>query len=237
MYWGENTQKELNNKHVAVFGLGGVGGYAADALVRAGVGEITLVDFDTVGTSNINRQLVALNSTVGQKKTELFEQRLKDINPDVKINVYNGFYDETVNDKLFVDKPDCVIDAIDTMRAKVSLLVYCKQNNIPVVSSVGAGNRVDPTQLRVADISQCGKSNCSFVKNLLYNLKKKNITEGIIAVFSDEKPKKPITKELGLIETGEAVIKKYSPSSTPFVPPVAGYFLAFSVFQTIIKKC
>lgn len=237
MYWGEAAQNELKTKHVMILGLGGVGGYTADALARAGVGELTLVDFDTVSESNINRQLVALNSTVGQKKTELFRQRLRDINPDIKINVFDVFYDENVNNEIFKLNPDCVVDAIDTMRAKVGLLVYCRENNIPVFSSVGAGNRLDPTQLYVADISECDKPNCAFVKNLLYNLKKCNVTDGIIGVFSREKPKKPITKELGLIETGEKTIKKYSPSSTPCVPPVAGYFLAFSVIQTIIKKC
>ena len=237
MYWGEAAQQKLKTKHVMVFGLGGVGGYTADALVRAGIGKITLVDFDEVSKTNINRQLVALNSTVGKKKTELFKQRLVDINPDVKINVYDTFYDEKINQEIFQQKPDYVVDAIDTMRAKVELLVYCKQNNIPVFSSVGAGNRIDPTQLYIADISEGDNPNCAFVKNLLYNLKKHNIEEGITCVFSREKPKKPITKEFGLIETGDKTIKKYSPSSTPCVPPVAGYFLAFSVIQTIIKKC
>ncbi len=236
MCWGEETQTTLKSKHVAIFGLGGVGGYTADALARAGVGELTLVDFDDVSATNINRQLVALNSTVGMKKTELFKQRLLDINPDLKLNVFDKFYDEKINDEVFKSRVDAVVDAIDTMRAKVDLLVYCKKNNIPVFSSVGAGNRFDPTQLYIADISECEKPNCGFVKNLLRNLKKCNITEGITCVFSREKPKKPVTKEFGLIETGENTIKKFSPSSTPCVPPVAGYFLAFSVLKTIIKN-
>ena len=216
--------------------MGGVGGYAAEALVRAGIGEITLIDFDEVSVSNINRQLVALHSTVGQKKIELFKNRLLDINPQLKINSFDTFYDENLNNEIFLLKIDYVIDAIDTMRAKVGLLVYCRENNITVFSSVGAGNRIDPTKLYIADLSECKKPNCSFVKNLMYNLKKFNISEGITCVFSHEKPKKPIIKEFGYINTGENTIKKYSPSSTPFVPPVAGYMLAFAVVDFIIKN-
>lgn len=236
MYWGEDVQTALNSVHVAVFGLGGVGGYTVEALARAGVGELTIVDFDDVSPTNINRQIIALNSTVGKKKTDLFRERLLDINPELKINVFDNFYDEKLNEKIFSLNPGYVVDAIDTMRAKVDLLVYCKNNNIPIFSSVGAGNRLDPTQLYVADISEIEKPNCSFLKNLLHNLKKCNITQGITCVLSKEKPKKPIIKEFGYIEAGENTIKKYSPSSTPFVPPVAGYFLAFSVLETIIKN-
>ena len=236
MYWGEEVQQEIGNKHVAVFGLGGVGGYAAEALVRAGIGEITLIDFDEVSKTNINRQLVALNSTVGQKKIELFKSRLLDINPELKINIFDKFYDNNINNEIFAQKIDYVVDAIDTMRAKVDLLVYCKQNNIPVFSSVGAGNRIDPTKLYIADLSECTKPNCSFVKNLVHNLKKFNIQNGITCVFSNEKPKKPINKEFGYIKNGENVIKKFSPSSTPFVPPVAGYMLAFALINLIVKN-
>lgn len=236
MYWGENIQDELKSKHVAVFGLGGVGGYSAEALVRAGIGELTLVDFDEVSITNINRQLVALNSTVGVKKTLLFEKRLLDINPNLKLNIFDAFYDSKLNNEIFSLNPDYVIDAIDTMRAKVDLLVYCKKNNIPVFSSVGAGNRVNPTGLYVADISECNNSNCPFVKNLLHNLKKNNITDGITCVISEEKAKKPLQKEFSVIKTDDGEIKKYSPSSTPFVPPVAGYYLAYSVFETIVKN-
>ena len=236
MYWGEKTQKEISSKHVVVFGLGGVGGYTADALVRAGVGELTLVDFDEVSQTNINRQLIALNSTIGQKKTDLFKSRLLDINPDLKLNIFDKFYDETINDEIFKYKVDYIVDAIDTMRSKVELLVFCRKNNIPVFSSIGAGNRFDPTQLYITDISECDKTNCAFVKNLLHNLKKHNVNEGITCVLSKEKPKKPLNKEFSVIENGDKMIKKFSPSSTPIVPPVAGYFLAYAVIDAIVKN-
>ena len=129
-YWGAEFQEALREKHVAVFGLGGVGGHCAEALARAGVGELTLVDFDTVSTSNINRQIIALNSTVGKKKTKLFEQRIKDISPNIKLNIIDDFYtDSKIN-------ADYVADAIDTMRSKISLLENCITNNIPVISSI-----------------------------------------------------------------------------------------------------
>ncbi len=235
MYWGEKAQEIITQKHVMIFGIGGVGGYSAEALARAGIGKITLVDFDEVSTTNINRQLVALNSTVGRKKTKLFESRLKDINPNVEIQIYDGFYDESKNNELFAQKPDFVIDAIDTQHAKIALLVYCHQNKIPVFSSMGAGNRIDPTKLFIADISESKEIKCSFVKNLIRKLNTYNITSGITCVFSKEPSKKPLTKELGLINANGKEIKKISPSSTPFVPPVAGLYLAYCVINTIIS--
>lgn len=236
MYWGEQNQQELRTKHVFIFGIGGVGGYCAEALVRAGIGKITLIDFDEASPSNINRQIIALHSTVGKKKTELFKKRLLDINPDLKITIIDSFYDESQNDMLFSAKPDYVIDAIDTQKAKIALINYCYKHNIPIFSSMGAGNRIDPTKLFIADISEYHKANCSFVKNLIYNLKKNGIKSGITCVFSSEKPKKPMTRVISTIQTNENIIKKISPSSTPFVPPVAGFYLAYCVVSTIIKK-
>jgi len=236
MYWGEEAQKKLKTKHVFVFGLGGVGGYSAEALVRAGIGKITLIDFDEVSESNINRQIIALHSTIGKKKTEIFKERLLDINPELEITVFDDFYDENKNNMFFAVKPDYVIDAIDTQRAKIALLAYCHKNHIPVFSSMGAGNRTDPTKLFIADISEYHKVKCSFVKNLIHNLEKIEIKSGITCVFSSEKPKKPLTKTFGIIKTNNTEIKKYSPSSTPFVPPIAGFYLAYSVVDTIIKK-
>lgn len=146
MYWGEEKQQILASKHVAVFGLGGVGGFCAEALARAGVGNLTLIDFDTVSESNINRQIVALHSTIGQKKTKLFEKRLKDINPDINIRTIDDFYTDSENLLLapigsgsnVEGQYDYVADAIDTMRSKINLLKTCYENKIPVISSMGA---------------------------------------------------------------------------------------------------
>lgn len=236
MFWGDEVQNTLAKKHVAVFGLGGVGGYTAEALARAGIGKISLIDFDEVSQSNINRQIIALHSTLGQKKVLLFKNRLKDINPELEIIVHDTFYDETKNAAIFAQKPDFVVDAIDTMRAKIDLLAYCHANNIPVISSMGAGNRIDPTKLFISDISEIKNIKCNFVKNVLYNLNKKGINSGITGVFSSEKPKKTDKKVLTNIKNGDSELKKFSPSSTPIVPPIAGYYAAYHVLATVLRS-
>ena len=236
LFWGEDNQKLLSFKHVAVFGLGGVGGFCAEALVRAGVGELTIVDFDTVSESNINRQLVALHSTVGQSKTYLFEQRLKDINPDIKLHVIDDFY----SGNLDLKNIDYVADAIDTMRSKIELLETCVNSNIPVISSMGAGNRIDPTQLYICDISQIENKNVSFVSNIIYQLKKCGIEKGITVVASREKPfvqKKISEAEKIMTKSGENIeFTKITPSSTPFVASCAGIFMASFIVRNFFKE-
>ena len=189
LYWGEENQKLLSSKKVAIFGLGGVGGYCTEALARAGVENLTIVDFDTVSLSNINRQIIALNSTVNQKKTKLFEQRLKDINPKINLQIIDDFYnsEETIID-FSKEHYDFVADAIDTMRSKIHLLESCYKNNIPIISSMGAGNRIDPTKLYISDLKDIENKNAPFVSNVIYQLKKLGITEGITFVTSREKP-------------------------------------------------
>ena len=167
LFWGEDNQYLLSLKHVAVFGLGGVGGFCAEALVRAGIGELSIIDFDDVSLTNINRQLVALHSTVGQNKAKLFENRLKDINPELKINVVDDFYTGDFD----FSHIDYVADAIDTMRSKIELLETSVKNNISVISSMGAGNRIDPTKLYISDISEIENKNAPFVSNIIYQLK------------------------------------------------------------------
>ena len=234
LFWGAEFQKALKDKHVAVFGLGGVGGYCAEALARCGVGELTIVDFDTVSQTNINRQIVALNSTIGHKKTKLFENRLKDINPDIKLNIIDDFY---TNENI---KADFVADAIDTMRSKISLLENCVKNSIPVVSSMGAGNRVDPTKLYICDIKDVEDKNAPFVSNVIYQLKKRNIETGITVVASREKPSvKEKISEIERISTnsGEEIeFTKIIPASTPFVACVAGIYMASYIVQEFKKE-
>ena len=226
LFWGLKSQELLASKHVAVFGLGGVGGFCAEALARAGVGELTIIDFDTVSLSNINRQCIAFHSTVGQKKTSLFETRLKDINPKMKIHVVDDFY----TDGLPVENLDYVADAIDTMRSKISLLEYCVENKIPVISSMGAGNRIDPTKLYISDISEIENKKAPFISNIIYQLKKRNITAGIAVVVSRETPhveEKIVNNEKITTASGETIeFNKITPASTPFVASVAGIFMA-----------
>ena len=239
LIWGKKAQDTLKEKHIAVFGLGGVGGYALESLARSGIGYFTIVDFDKVSVTNINRQIIALHSTVGENKAKLFKERHLDINPDVKINVIENFYNTRLNDLIFAEKVDFVVDAIDTMRSKIELLTYCKNNDIPVVTSMGAGNRLDPTMLYLTDISKIENKKDVFVKNILYQLAQNGIESGITAVVSREKPhvaEKIMNTEKIQTPDGEYFeFNKISPGSTPFVPAVAGYYMAFFVLKSILN--
>lgn len=235
LYWGEENQNILKSKHVAVFGLGGVGGFCAESLARAGIGEMTIIDFDTVSVSNINRQIVALHSTVGKRKTELFEERLKDINPNIKLNVINDFYTNEDFENI-----DFAADAIDTMRSKISLLETCINRGIPVISSMGAGNRIDPSKLYISDISEIENKNAPFVSNIIYQLKKRGIEKGITVVASREKPfvreKITETEKVTTKNAEEIEFTKITPASTPFVASCAGIFMAYYIVSKFIKQ-
>ncbi len=229
LYWGEDAQNRILNSHVCVFGLGGVGGFCAEALARSGVGELTLIDFDRVSKTNINRQIVALHSTVGMLKTELFERRLKDINPEIKLNLISDFYLEDFD----FSGIDYAADAIDTMRSKVNLLSACIEKNIPVISSMGAGNRMHPEMLYVSDISEIHDKKAPFVSQVIYQLKKRGIESGITVVTSDEKPfvqEKISELETVVTQSGEEIqFNKIIPSSTPFVASAAGIIMASKI--------
>lgn len=235
LFWGKENQELLSKAHIAVFGLGGVGGFCAEALARAGVGELTIIDFDEVSTSNINRQIVALHSTVGQNKAKLFETRLKDINHQIKLNVIDDFY----NGQFDFSGINFVADAIDTMRSKIELLETCVKNNIPVISSMGAGNRIDPSKLYICDISEIENKNAPFVSNIIYQLKKRSIESGITVVASREKPfvqEKLSSTEKIVTKSGEIIeFTKITPASTPFVASCAGIFMASYIVRKLIK--
>lgn len=235
LYWGEDFQQNLASKNICIFGLGGVGGFTAEMLARAGVGMLTLVDFDTVSRSNLNRQIIALESNIDQKKTGLFKQRLADINPELEITCVDDFYSENL--AIDLTQFDYVVDAIDSMRSKVHLLETCHKLGIPVISSMGAGNRFDPTQLYICDISEIENKNAPFVSNIIYQLKKRGIESGISVVVSREKPfSQEKISELERIETksGEIVeFNKIIPSSTPFVASTAGIYMAYHVIKEL----
>lgn len=237
LYWGKEFQENLASKNICILGLGGVGGYTAEMLARAGVGRLTLVDFDTVSTSNINRQIIALQSTIGEKKTKLFEERLKNINPELKLTCVDDFYSENLI--LDLAQYDFVVDAIDSMRSKIHLLETCHKLGVPVISSMGAGNRLDPTALHICDISEIENKNAPFVSNILYQLKKRGIESGITVVASREKPfSQEKISEQERIETksGEIVeFNKIIPSSTPFVASTAGIFMAYHIIKELKK--
>lgn len=209
---GEAAMKKLSESRVAVFGIGGVGGHAAEALVRSGVGALDIVDGDEVALSNINRQTIALHSTVGMPKTEAAAARFLDINPALKLKKFQLVFSEETVGEFDFSEYDCVIDAVDDVRAKVLLAVKCAENGTPLISSMGAGNKLDPTRFKVADIYET--SVCPLARVMRHELKKRGI-ERLKVVYSTELPHAP-TKE------GERVV----PASCAFVPSAAGLIIA-----------
>jgi len=216
---GEEACNLLMQARVMVVGLGGVGSYAAEGLARAGIGELILVDHDRVVMSNINRQLVALTSTLGQPKAEVMANRVRDINPDCSVQAYAIRCNRgTVNDLLNL-KPNYVVDAIDSVPDKVCLIKECFFRSIPIISSMGAGNRIDPTKFTVADISQT--HTCPLARRVRQELHRANIYEGVRVVYSQEKPVS--------VAAGSPV------GSISFVPSTAGLLLAATVIKDLLK--
>lgn len=223
LIFGEEALDKLKNSHVAVFGIGGVGGYVAEALSRSGVGTLTLVDNDTVSESNINRQIIALSSTVGKSKTSVMEERIKDINPDITVNVHNCFYLPWTDCGFDFDEFDYIVDAIDTVTGKIGLVMEGKNRNIPVISSMGTGNKMNPAMFMVSDIYKTKV--CPLAKVMRAELKKRGV-EKLKVVYSEEEPIKT-----GVVENGRNI-----PGSNAFCPPVAGLIIASEVVKDIIKK-
>ena len=217
----------LNSKHIAVFGLGGVGGHACEALARSGIGELTIIDNDVVDISNINRQLIATHSSVGQAKVDVMEKRLLDINPNIKIHRIQKFY-LYEDDSIDFSKFDYVVDAIDTVSGKIGIILNCHKNNIPVISALGCGNKMDPTKLEVTDIS---KTSYDPLAKVMRKKLRENGINHLKVVYSKEEP-------LEIVEPFEEESKKgrHSPGSTPFVPPVAGIIIASEVIKDLIAR-
>jgi len=214
---GKRGLEILAASHVMVFGVGGVGSASAEALARAGIGELTLVDFDRVVPSNINRQLVATEGTLGQLKVEAMAKRLQLINPELVINPIPERFTKDNSQKFFQRTPSYIVDAIDSVPDKLELLQTAYQAKMPIVSAMGAGNRLDPTQFQVADISQT--YNCPLAKIIRQKLKKQGIARGIKVVFSPELPR--LRGQVGTIS---------------FVPPVSGMILASVVVRDLLGE-
>lgn len=225
---GENGLQRLANSTVAVFGVGGVGGGAVEALARAGVGNLVLIDYDTVCVTNINRQIIALESTVGQPKVDVMYQRVQEINPACNVVCYNTTYTAENADQLLAASYDYVIDAIDMVTSKLHLIESCYRQNIPVISAMGAGNKLDPTKLQVVDLSDT--HTCPLAKVVRIELRKRGIRQGIPVVFSTERPISPTQGEAGRENTG----RKLTPGSSSVVPPVAGFIMASVVIREIL---
>ena len=219
--FGEEAIERLNGAHVCVFGVGGVGSYTVEALARGGVGKFTLVDGDRVALSNINRQLIATHSTVGEEKVEVAKRRILDINPDAEVRVINAFVTPEMIEELGLSDVDYIVDAIDSVSTKLALCEFAEKNRIRIISSMGTGNKIDPSRFRIADISKT--SVCPLARVMRVELRKRGINH-LRVIFSDEMPH---------VASGE---KKRVPASCSFVPSVAGLMLAGEVIRDIIGQ-
>ena len=216
---GKDNVEKLKNSHVAIFGLGGVGSYTAEALARSGIGHLTLVDKDTVDVTNINRQLIADTTTIGKPKVEVCKERLLKINPELEITTFQIFYDETQVEEFFSSSYDYIVDAIDTVSSKLSLIEQAYSNHIPIISCMGTGNKLDPTMFEVADITKT--SVCPLAKVMRKELGKRGISH-LKVVYSKELPKRFDEDH------------KQTPASISFVPSVAGLILASEVIKNFL---
>ena len=221
---GEAGVEKLKKSRVAVFGIGGVGGYVAEALVRSGVGTLDVIDKDVVSESNINRQIIALHSTVGQLKTEVFARRAKDINPNVVVHTHNLFFLPETADEFDFSCYDYVVDAIDTVSGKLAIIEKAKGLGIPVISSMGTGNKLDPTAFAVADISKT--SVCPLARVMRRELRKRGIEKVKVLYSKEEAMPSSVMDE----ESGKPV-----PGSISFVPSVAGLIIASEVVKDLLK--
>ena len=221
---GKGAVSNLSKKRVAVFGGGGVGGFICEGLARAGVGTLDIVDKDVVALSNINRQLIALRSTVGLNKVDVLESRLKDINPEIIINKHKCFFLPETSSSFNFREYDYVADAIDTVTGKIELVLKAKEANVPIISAMGAGNKLNPTAFCVADIYKTGV--CPLARVMRRELKKRGI-EKLKVVYSKEEPIKPE------IDEGEERV----PGSLSFVPSVMGLIIAGEIIKELSNKC
>ena len=228
---GDAAMKKLKNSRVAVFGVGGVGGYTVEARVRSGVGALDLIDNDTVSLTNINRQIIATLDTVGRDKVDVAQERIKSINPDCVVTTHKCFYlPETAEQFDFTDY-DYVVDAIDTVKGKIEIVMRAKECSTPVISSMGAGNKLDPTAFEVADISKT--SVCPLAKVMRVQLRKRGVNH-LKVVYSKEPPLTPITTDDAKEEFSLSV-RRTLPGSTAFVPSVVGLIIASEVVKDLIK--
>ncbi len=221
---GQEGVEKLKKARVAVFGVGGVGGYVVEALARSGVGALDLIDNDVVSLSNINRQIIALHSTLGRQKTEVAAERAKDINPDISVRTHNVFYLPETASQFDFSQYDYIVDAIDTVSGKIALIEQAKAVNVPIISAMGAGNKMDATAFEVADVSQT--SVCPLARVMRRELKKRGI-EHLKVVYSKEEPLPAKAVDEG---TGKPI-----PASIAFVPSVVGLIVAGEVIKDLIK--
>ena len=221
---GEDAMTRLQAARVAVFGVGGVGGYVCEALVRSGIGTLDVFDKDDVSVTNLNRQIIALRSTVGQDKVSVLAARMRDINPDVVINEHKVFYLPENADDFDLSQYDYVVDAVDTVAAKIELAVRCEQLNVPLIAAMGAGNKLDPSKLQIADVYKT--SVCPLARAMRTTLRQKGVKHLTVA-YSTEEPLRPVEA----IDNGG--MRKDVPGSMAFVPSAMGLLIASHVVRQI----
>ncbi|GGC92599.1 tRNA threonylcarbamoyladenosine dehydratase [Thalassobacillus devorans] len=232
---GKEGLELLKGSTVAVLGIGGVGSFSVEALARTGIGKLILIDKDVVDITNINRQLPALLSTIGQPKAELMKERIRDINPECEVITLNMFYTEETYETLFDYQTDFILDASDTIIYKVHLIKECISRDIPIISSMGAANKTDPTKFQIADIFKTSYD--PIAKVIRKKLREAGIKKGVPVVYSQEKPikiKEDVRKEIAP-ENAETRKAEMPPSSNAFVPSVAGLIMASYVVNEILK--
>ncbi len=222
---GRSAIETLRNSHVIIFGVGGVGGYVVEALTRSGVGAIDVVDNDTVCMSNINRQIIATTSTIGMYKVDVAEKRMLDINPDIRVTKHRCFYLPETAERFDFSQYDYVVDAIDTVTGKIQIIMQAEEAHVPVISSMGTGNKMNPSELTVADIYET--SVCPLARVMRRELKKRGIRK-LKVVYSREQPKEPLVK----MTDGP---RRSVPGSTSFVPSTAGLLIASEVVKELIS--
>lgn len=228
---GREAMEILRNARVAVFGIGGVGGYAAEALARSGVGTIDLIDKDRVSLTNLNRQIIATTKTIGRYKTEIMKERILDINPEAGVNVHNCFFLPETKEEFDFSQYSYVIDAVDTVTAKIELVLQAQNAQVPIISSMGAGNKLNPALFEVTDIYKT--SVCPLAKVMRRELKKRNVKH-LKVVYSREQPLKPDRyRDEWPNVTKQEIRRKDTPGSIAFVPPVAGFIIAGEVVRDL----
>ncbi len=242
LLFGKEAMDKLAGSKVAVFGIGGVGGYVCEALVRSGVGAFDLIDDDKVCLTNLNRQIIATRSTVGKYKTDVMRDRMLDINPNVEVEVHKCFFLPENSDDFPWDSYDYVVDAVDTVTAKIALVMKCKEKNIPIISSMGAGNKLDGSQFKVADIYKTKV--CPLAKVMRRELKKRGVKK-LKVVYSEEIPTRPI-EDMAISCRNNCICppgaehkcteRRDIPGSVAFVPSVAGLIIAGEVAKDLIRR-
>ena len=233
MLFGVDAVSKLKNKRVIVFGIGGVGGHVVEVLARSGVGAIDLVDHDIVAMSNINRQLIATYDTLGRKKIEVMKERILSIQPDCKVTMWDTFYLPEESEKFSFGAYDYIVDAIDTVTAKIDLVLQAERANVPIISSMGTGNKLDSTKLTVTDIYKT--SVCPLAKVMRRELKKRGIQK-LKVVYSTEEALTPIAGLVAedVIPEGEQSTRRATPGSNAFVPATAGLLIGSEVVKDLM---